>query len=269
MYRIMGLTLLAGLAVGISGAHGQEATEDAALALMNEVHQNYYYAADGGRARVQMILTDKKGRTREREFWMLRTDVEDMGDQRYYTYFTKPADVRRTGFLVHKHADGDDDRWLYIPSVDLVRRIAADDRRGQFVGSDFTYEDVSGRLPALDQHVMLDPETQDGLEMLVVKSVPIDGKTAEYAWRKTYIDPDVLMPVREEYYDDKDEMIREFRVERMEIIDGFPTAVERTMVDLKKNHRTTITFSEVTYSAELKPNQYTERLLKNPPASVR
>lgn len=269
MYRIMGLTLLAGLAVGTSGAYGQDVTEDTAGTLMNEVHQNYYYAADGGRARVQMILTDKKGRTREREFWMLRTDVEDMGDQRYYIYFTKPADVRRTGFLVHKHADGDDDRWLYIPSIDLVRRVAADDRRSQFVGSDFTYEDVSGRLPSLDGHVMLDPEMLGEQEMLVVRSTPIEGKTADYAWRKTFIDPAIKMPVREEYYDNQDEMIREFRVERMEIIDGFPTAVERIMVDMKKNHRTTISFSEVTYSAELKPNQYTERLLKNPPASVR
>jgi hypothetical protein len=200
---------------------------------------------------------------------MLRTDVEDMGDQMYYTYFTKPADVRRTGFLVHKHADGDDDRWLYIPSVDLVRRIAADDRRSQFVGSDFTYEDVSGRLPSLDAHELMPSETLDEKEVLVVKSTPLDGGTADYAWRKTFIDPEIKMPLREEYYDDQGEMIREFLVERMETVDGIPTAVERTMIDLKKNHRTTISFSEVTYGVELKPEQYTERLLKNPPPSVR
>lgn len=254
----------------VSGAMSVWAQEPGdALPLMNEVHKNYYYAAAGGRARVTMVLTDKKGRTREREFWMLRADVEDMGDQRYYTYFTKPADVRRTGFLVHKHADGDDDRWLYVPSVDLVRRIAADDRRSSFVGSDFTYEDVSGRLPSLDSHTILPAETLNEREMLVVKSVPVDAGTADYAWRKTWIDPEVKLPVQEEYYNEKDEVVRQFMVDSIETIEGVATATQRTMVDVKSNHKTTITFSEVTYGVELEPDKYTERLLKNPPKSVR
>jgi hypothetical protein len=267
MFRYM-ITLVALSTASMAVA--QEAQEtDSALALMNEVHKNYYYADDGGKARVGMVLTDKKGRTREREFWMLRTDVEDMGDQRYYTYFTKPADVRGTGFMVHKHADGDDSRWLYVPSVDLVRRIAADDRRSSFVGSDFTYEDVSGRIPTLDNHTMLEPEVLGDKEMLVVRSIPVDAGTADYSWRKTWIDADFRLPVQEEYYDDKDEVVRRFIVDKIEIIDDNATATQRTMLDVKKEHRTTITFTEVTYGVDLEADDYSERLLKNPPRSLR
>jgi hypothetical protein len=245
------------------------AGDPAALELMNEAHKNYYYAGDGGSAKVTMILTDKKGRTRERQFWMLRTDIADMGDQNYYTYFTKPADVQKTGFLVHKHADGDDSRWLYVPAVDLVKRIAADDRRSSFVGSDFTYEDVSGRLPSLDDHEFMASEELNDKTMTVVKSTPLDAKSADYAWRKTWIDPDTHLPMQEEYYDDKGEPIRRFVVGKVVTIEGFPTAVERTMTDLAKEHSTTISFEDVSYEVILKPDDYTERILKNPPAIVR
>jgi hypothetical protein len=263
MKRIAVWTLALGLLAGSAAAGDPTAME-----LMNQSHKAYYYAGDGGSAKVTMVLTDKKGRTREREFWMLRTDIADMGDQDYYTFFTKPADVRKTAFLVHKHATGDDDRWLYVPAVDLVKRIAADDRRSSFVGSDFTYEDVSGRLPSLDDHEFMASEELNGKTMTVVKSTPHAG-TADYAWRKTWIDPDTKLPMQEEYYDDKGEAIRRFQVGKVMTIEDIPTAVERTMTDLAKEHSTTISFGEVSYEVVLKPDDYTERILKNPPAVVR
>ncbi len=253
---------------GITGAK-VTAADLSARELMDVVHKTYYYAGDGGKAYVKMTLTDKKGRTRVREFWMLRTDIEDMGDQDYYIYFTKPSDVRRTTVLTLKHANGDDDRWLYIPSVDLVKRIASDNKQEAFVGSDFTYEDVSGRLPLLDKHEYLADEEYNGKTMKVVKSTPIDSKKADYAYRKTWIDPDFNLPVKEEYYSSKDKLIRIFTIDTVEEVEGIQTAVTRTMKNIKKNHTTTIAFTEVTFKVELKPSDYSERLLKKPPRSLR
>jgi hypothetical protein len=241
--------------------------DEAATKLMNESHQAYYYAADGGSARVSMVLTDKKGRTREREFWMLRRDVEDMGDQRYFTYFIKPGDVARTAFLVHKKAEGNDDRWLYIPALDLVKRIASDDRRTSFVGSDFTYEDVSGRLPILDNHEIIGSDSVMGRAATKVKSTPKDAKTADYAYRVIWVDDQTKLPLREEYFDKKDALVRTFEVGKIETVDEIPTAVERTMTNIKSNHSTIISFSEVSYEAPLEAKKYNERLLKNPPAA--
>jgi Outer membrane lipoprotein-sorting protein len=245
------------------------ADELSAGEFMNVVHKTYYYAADGGKAHVKMTLTDKKDRTRVREFWMLRTDIEDMGDQNYYVYFTMPSDVRRTTVLTLKHADGDDDRWLYVPSVDLVKRIASDNKQESFVGSDFTYEDVSGRLPLLDTHEYLPGEEYQGVTMKVVKSTPLNAKTSDYAYRKTWVDPSYLLPVKEEYYSAKDKLIRVFTIDKIEEIEGIPTAVTRTMKNIKKKHATTIEFRDVTFKVELKPSDYNERLLKNPPRSLR
>ena len=240
------------------------ATADEATSLMTESHIAYYYAGDGGSARVAMTIVDKKGRERERNFWMLRSDIEDLGDQNYYTYFITPADVHRTSFLVHKHADGNDDRWLYIPALDLVKRIAAADRSASFVGSDFTYEDVSGRLPALDDHEILGDDTVAGSAVIKVKSTPKDASTADWTHRISWISNESKLPLKEEFYKN-DELVRVFTLEGIEMIDGFPTGTVRIMKDVKRDKQTTIRFEEISYKTTLSAEDFSERMLKSPP----
>ena len=256
-------TILLTTLIALAAAAGVARAEDAAK-IMDDAHLAYYYAGDGGQAKVMMTLTDKKGRTRERQFWMLRRDIADMGDQNYYTYFIKPADVRKTGFLVHKHADGNDNRWLYVPALDLVKRIAADDRSGSFVGSDFSYEDVSGRLPVLDDHTLVGEDTVRERAAWKIKSTPKDAGTADWQYKFTWVGRESGLPLKEEYYK-KDKLVKVFEVEAVETIDGFPTATVRTMKDVKRGKSSTIRFEEISYQTELEPGDFTERLLKNPP----
>ena len=103
-----------------------------------------YYAGDDGRSEVRMIISDAQGRQQRRQFTVLRRDVDDAGDQQFLVVFSQPSDVRNTVFLVDKHIDRDDDRWLYLPGLDLVKRISAGDKRTSFVGAHYFYEDVSG-----------------------------------------------------------------------------------------------------------------------------
>ncbi|HSH71176.1 MAG TPA: outer membrane lipoprotein-sorting protein, partial [Deferrisomatales bacterium] len=128
--------------------------------IVNKANLASYYSGDDGVARATMVITDGSGRTREREFTILRKDLEDGARQDYYVYFHKPGDVRKTVFLVQKKVDGDDDRWMYLPALDLVKRIAASDKRTSFVGSHFFYEDVSGRRIDEDEHALAE-ETAD------------------------------------------------------------------------------------------------------------
>src|SRR3989338_190311 len=102
----------------------------------------FYYAGDDMKAKVLMELINKEGQKRIRELTMLRKDYEDRGNQKYFMFFHQPADVKDTTFVIYKYPDKDDDRWLFIPAINLVKRIAANDKYSSFVGSDFTYEDV-------------------------------------------------------------------------------------------------------------------------------
>ncbi len=253
------ITALLTMLLGAGVARAQDA-----LQIMTDAHQAYYYAGDGGQAKVTMEIVDKKGRSRERIFWMLRRDIEDLGDQNYYTYFLKPADVRKTGFLVHKHADGKDDRWLYIPALDLVKRIAADDRSGSFVGSDFSYEDVSGRLPGMDEHELLGEETILDRAAWKIKSLPKDPSTADWQHKLSWICQETKLPLQEEFYK-KDKLVKVFAVGAIEMIDGIPTATQRSMTDVKRKKHSTLSFNEISYQVDLEAEDFNERLLKNPP----
>jgi hypothetical protein len=138
--------------------------------IVNKANLAAYYAGNDGRATVTMTITDNQGRERNREFVILRKDKEDGGEQFFFVYFKRPSDVRKMVFMVHKHVDRDDDRWLYLPALDLVKRIAASDKRTSFVGSNFLYEDVSGRRVNEDTHELIDSTEQ----VFLIRNTPKD-----------------------------------------------------------------------------------------------
>lgn len=238
---------------------GQDATE-----IMKKSHLAYYYAADDGVADLHMSIVDKKGKERVREFTMLRLDIDEGGDQRYYTYFRRPSDVARLTFMVHKTVRGNDKRWIYIPSVDLVKQISADDKNSSFVGSDFTYEDVSGRLWSEDNHSLIGDSTIDSSAVFMVESIPRE-KYKGFARKLSYIDKKTFLPLYEQFFNGKGKLMRRFRAEIVEEIDGILTVTRRSMENLKKKRKTTVEFSNVAYNVGLTADLFTERYLKSPP----
>lgn len=224
-----------------------------------------YYAGEDGRAEVRMVITDPQGRSRERELVMLRHDVADGGEQQYYVYFEKPGDVRKMVFMVHKHLDREDDRWLYLPALDLVKRIAASDKRTSFVGSHFVYEDVSGRGVDEDTHELLDTTDQ----YFIVKNIPKDPAGVEFSSYTVWIDRTTFLPMKAEYFDKAG---RKYRlVEAMEVrtIQGYPTVVKSRAADLAGGGETVAEFGDIRYDIGLGDSIFTERYLRRPPREVR
>ena len=104
-----------------------------------------YYQGEDGKAQARMLIVDKQGNKQIRQFTILRKDQTDLAEQDFLVFFSKPSDVKGTVFRVSKKVSGEDDRWLYLPALDLVKRISAGDKRTSFVGSHYFYEDISGR----------------------------------------------------------------------------------------------------------------------------
>jgi len=229
--------------------------------IVNKANLAAYYQGDDGRASVHMVITDAQGRTRTREFVILRRDVKDGADQKFYVYFQKPADVRKMVYMVWKHVDGDDDRWLYLPALDLVKRIAASDKRTSFAGSHFLYEDVSGRSITDDTHTLVETTA----EHYVLNNVPKDPKSVEFASYKLWIDKKTFLPMKAEYLgsDGKTQRI----VEALEVkdIQGFPTVVKSRVTDLRSGGNTVSTFADIRYNVRLPDRVFTERYLRRAP----
>lgn len=230
----------------------------------------YYQGADG-RAKVSMTITDSQGRTRNREFVILRRDdpapsgeqAADTycGDQKFYIFFRLPADVNKMVFMVWKHLDKDDDRWLYLPALDLVKRIASAEKRASFVGSDFFYEDVSGRNINVDEHELV--ETSQNY--YVLKNTPKDPNSVEFAYYAMWVHRETFVTVKVEYYDKSGEKYREYEALGVETIQGYPTVTKSRMKDLRTGGNTVIEYSDVKYNTNLPEDIFTERYLRRPP----
>lgn len=233
--------------------------------IVNRANLAAYYGGEDGRSRVTMTITDSQDRKRIRQFVILRRDKEDGGEQFFYVYFKKPSDVRKMVFMVHKHLDRDDDRWLYLPALDLVKRIAAADKRTSFVGSNFLYEDVSGRGIDEDVHELTGSDDQ----FYVVKNTPRDPGSVEFASYTVWIDKKTFLPMKTEYLDAKGHIYR--RVEALETknIQGIPTVTRSRAADLDAGSATVADFQAVRYNIGLSEKIFTERYLRKPPREVR
>lgn len=233
--------------------------------IMEKTLNAYYYAQNDGKAQVFMRLVNKEGKERIRDFAMLRLDKEDGGEQYYYAYFTKPPDVNRTVFMVWKHINRDDDRWLYLPAIDLVKRISANDKRSSFVGSDFTYEDVSGRHLDDDNHTLVKEEVINAKSTYVIKSIPKDKDEVEFSYRLVWSDKQTFLTLKVEYYNRRGELYKQMITDKIEVIEGTPTVTKATMKDLTGGHYTEIEFKKIDYNVGLKANIFEERYLRKPP----
>ena len=265
------------LAAGLTVAAAQDQGDAPPVeTIVERANRMAYYQGKDGRAEVDMRIVDDQGRTRIRRFTMLRRDEqppeakdpsgendEYTGDQRFYVYFKAPPDVGETVFLVWKNVaiDRNDDRWLYLPDLDLVKRIAASDKRTSFVGSHFYYEDVSGRNINEDKHELA--EVTD--TYYVMNNIPKDPDMVEFSHYKMWIHRDTYMPIQTEYYDDRGEAYRRYKVLNVSKQQGFLTVTQSKMEDLRTGGHTTVEYTQVQYNVGLPRDIFTERYLRKPP----
>ena len=90
-----------------------------------------------------MVLIDSKGNKRTRD---IKSYSKKHGKDDYQVMFFKsPADVKNTAFLTYDYEakNKDDDQWLYLPALKKVKRIPGSDKSSSFMGSDFSYSDMT------------------------------------------------------------------------------------------------------------------------------
>lgn len=213
------------------------------------------------RGEVRMVLEDRHGEVRERR--LLRLRLTQGAEEKLRIQFLFPPDVRDAAFLLYDHPDRDDDRWLYLPSVRKAKRISGAQKYRNFLGTDFTYDDLGGREPYEDTHVLEGEEVLDGRLIYRLRSTPKENQNP-YAYRRVWVWKQVPIVLKEEYYDRHDNLRKRMRVLKLEPIQGVWTVLAREMMDLQEQHRTALTFDRVRYNTGLSPDLFREQALERP-----
>lgn len=257
-YSKLFLALITG-AMLLPNAHAEVDVD----ALIKQAERAAYYAGNDGRADARMMIVDNQDRKQMRQFTILRKDVEDNGDQKMMVFFSRPTDVKDTVFRVEKHADTtvDDDRWLYLPALDLVKRISAGDKRTSFVGSHFFYEDVSGRAVSQDNFTL----QEETAERYILKAVPKQPDTVEFAHYVVEIDKATSLPVVINFFKGDGTNYRRVESVQIETVQGFPTVLRSKVSDLTNGGYTLMEFRGTEYNIDLPEDVFSERSLRTPP----
>jgi len=213
------------------------------------------------RAEVLMVMEGPGGERRERRLIRLRRS--EGPEQQVRIQFQFPPDVRNTAFLLHDHGSRDDDRWLYLPSLRKVKRIAGAQKYRNFLGTDFTYDELGGREPEEDNHTLEGEETLDGRSVYKIRSVPKESANP-YSYRLAWVWKEVPIVLQEEFYDRHDRLRKRMRVLDLRPVQGIETVLKREMVDLQEKHRTELTFSALRYDTGLDAGLFEPRSLDRP-----
>lgn len=241
--------------------------------IVNKANHMALYQGTTCKGKIHFEITDSQGRVRIRELHSLRKNVgTDDGKQLYMTYFKAPADVRKMVYLVHKTVEPgkDDSRWLYMPSLDMVKRIAAGDKRTSFAGSDFLYEDISGRSLHEDVHELLN--VANGY--YVIKNTPKNPDDVEFEYYLAYVDTKTYLPMKTEYFKRGEILYRTMEVVRVAAIASdesnkvYPTVTVSRVINHETGSETVMTFSDITYDLPVKKNIFGERYLRRPPREL-
>ena len=217
--------------------------------------------ADTIRTTSRMEITAKNGSKSERVIDQYAKE----GAKGYRTLieFQKPSSVAGTRFLTMETGGGADDRWIYLPSLGKLRRIAASEGSGSFVGTDFSYDDISSadRDAALDTHTVLREEALNGKMCFVIESLPKD-KIYEYAKMISWIDKETLVAYKLELFDKKQKLVKTLEVLEVKDIQGRLTPVATRMTTAASGTSTTIFVDSIVYDAPIAESYFSTAYLE-------
>ncbi|MDX1811231.1 MAG: outer membrane lipoprotein-sorting protein [Gammaproteobacteria bacterium] len=242
------------------------ADDPKARAIMEKVDARD--TGDNIKSDMEMILIDKRGNERIRK---IHSMTKDFGEDTYrIMFFEQPADVKNTGFLTYDYddPDKDDDQWLYLPALKKSKRIATSDKSGSFMGSDFSYSDMTKRNLKDYDYTLQKEMKVDGHDVWIIESIPrTEDVIDETGYTKTlvFVRKDNYVVIRSVSWLKTGRKLKFFEVTKLEKIDGIWTNREMTMTTKRGKttlHKTIMRFNNLQYNQNIDENVFTVRRLE-------
>jgi len=255
--------LLIGLAMQLmpQNSVSAETPEDKGLAIAMEADRRDTGFKDYT-SEMRMTLKNKHGKESLRQIRMKVLEVEGDGDKSL-SVFDNPRDVKGTAFLNYTHKVGDDDQWLYLPALKRVKRISSRNKSGSFVGSEFSYEDISSQEIEKYTYKWIRDENYEGKQCFVVDHYPVDKKNSGYTRQLTWIDKKEYRPLKIEFYDKKYSLLKTLTFSGYKIyLERYWRADKLQMINHQNEKSTSLEFSNYKFRTGLKATDFNKNSLK-------
>lgn len=257
--RSLGLSLSLVLGLGLPAI--AQTPEEKGLAIAQEADRRDQGWEDMT-VDITMLLKNKQGDESLRELRIRSLEIAEDGDKRL-VIFDSPRDVKGTALLTFSHKVGSDDQWLYLPALKRVKRIASDNKSGPFVGSEFSYEDMTPQEIEKYTYKYSRDETYDGMECFVVELFPVDENSG-YTKQVVWIDKEEYRALRVEYYDRKASRLKTLtKTEWKQYLDKYWRPHKSFMQNHQTGKSTLLTSSNMQFQTGLSDSVFKKSRLKN------
>ncbi len=205
-----------------------------------------------------MFLKNKNGQTSQRSLINRTLELTEDGDKSLIV-FNSPKDVKGTATLTFTHKVGSDDQWLFLPSINRVKRISSNNKSGPFVGSEFAYEDLSSQ--EVEKYTYKFIENRGNLA--IVEQDPVDPKSGYTRRIVTYNKDKGYRLEKVEFYDRKNALLKTLEYSGYKLYkDKFWRASKMHMVNHQSNKETILEFAGYNFDLKLSDDDFSQVALQ-------
>ncbi len=245
--------LTAAFAFVALAATGTAAYAADATALMRAAYDNW--RAKTSKATVTMVI--------HRPSWERSSTMEGwtQGDDLSLVRFTAPAKDKGNATLIKSGQ-----AWVFNPKVNQVVKIPSSTMAQAWMGSDFSYNDLSKTTELLNQYTstIINTSTSGGHTVYTIEAVPKSGAPVVWGKQEVKVRDDGIF-LQQTFFDQDMKVVRTMTVDKIGTIGGrlYPLVITMTPAD-KSNQWTRITTTEAQFDISLPSYTFTTSNLQNP-----
>ncbi len=202
---------------------------------------------DSSRDRVSMTIQTPD--------WSRTLDIEGWNKDRTFAFIVIHAPAKEKGETTLRRKN---EMWLWMPKVERVIKIPPTMMHSAWQGSDFTYEDIvkADSIVKDYDHTLISKKKEEGRTVYRISGVP--KPDAPVVWGKVisevayYDDDQSVVPLKEEDYSERGELIRTLTMSDVKIMGGrrVPTHLECEPT-AKKGQKTILIYHDLQFDVSL------------------
>ncbi|MBT7445720.1 MAG: outer membrane lipoprotein-sorting protein [Methylococcales bacterium] len=210
-----------------------------------------------------MTLRNSQGdeSLRQVEIRTMEVANEDSGDKSLVIFKT-PRDISGTALLSHANILDPDHQWLYLPALKRVKRISSANKSGPFVGSEFSYEDLTAQ--ELNKYryefVTTEPCGNDTCDVLLrFPKYEYSG----YSKQKVWIDQRIHQVRKTEFFDRKGDLLKTLVQDQYkQYSNAYWRSHRFEMTNHQSGKSTTLAYSDYQFKTGLVNKDFKKHVLK-------
>lgn len=177
----------------------------AALPTVNELLKKAQTSnrAPSEQINLLMKIQESDGSTKERSILIKRKSGKD---QKAMVKLLDPADLKGIALLTIVEGGKSESQYLYLPTEKRPRRIVGSSKKGTFLGSELSFEDMN--IETYKNFSNTIKESEKDKSKILIESLVKNKEESSYSKINTWLDAKTYRLVKAEYFDEQGQLLK-------------------------------------------------------------